>query len=485
VDDALSIQSLERYLADRFFDDRISLPDIGEKPDRKAAVVGGGPAGLACAYFLTLMGYPVTLFEAGKELGGIPRMAIPSYRLPRHVLNREIQYIVSLGVEIRTGIRIGSDLTLEEVRKAYDAVFLATGAVKEPELKVPGEKTGGVMRGLEFLRRVHAKEYVNLGQRVIVIGGGNAAVDAASTALRMGAQEVSLVCLEQRNDMPAWDKEIQDALEEGVRMVNGFGVNRVLVEDNSLSGVEFKRCTAVLDDRGVFNPQYDENELNLMKSDTVILSIGRRFDGSLGAQLGIAIAENDALDVHPLTLETSAKGVFAGGDAIDQPWTVSHAIGSAKRAAIAMDHYLRGNDLPDIADNGGLARTMREHLGIDAVTSSAERKVATVEDLNLAYVMRSPRHVVHRIPPGERIKDFREITPVMDDTSAIEEAKRCLSCGMCRLCGNCYLFCAEGAVQLDPQSGRFAVDYEYCKGCGVCQNECPCGYIVMITESEA
>ncbi|MBW1801755.1 MAG: 4Fe-4S dicluster domain-containing protein [Deltaproteobacteria bacterium] len=192
-----------------------------------------------------------------------------------------------------------------------------------------------------------------------------------------------------------------------------------------------------------------------------------------------------ALEVDPLTLETSIKGVFAGGDATDQPWTVSQAIGSAKRAAIAMDHYLRGDDLRDLAHRGALARTMREHLGLELFNPSGERRVAALEDLKLSYVVQSARQTPSRLSPSERMGNFNEMTSGMDAEKALEEAKRCLSCGVCRLCGNCYLFCPEGAVQLDPQSGRFAIDYDYCKGCGVCQNECPCGFIIMISESEA
>ncbi|MFH1351891.1 MAG: NAD(P)-binding protein [Pseudomonadota bacterium] len=485
VDEGLSVQALERNLADQFFDKPFAPPVLRDKQDKKVAVVGAGPAGLACAYFLTLMGYPVTLFEARAELGGIPQTAIPPYRLPRDILNKEIRNILSLGMEVKTGCRVGSDLALDELMKTHEAVFLATGAAKEPRLNIPGEESEGLMRCMDFLTRVHQKDDISLGNRVLVIGGGNAAMDAASTALRMGAGEVALVCLEGRDEMPAWDYEIKDALEEGVQIINGFGINRLLTEDNRTRGVEFKRCTAVFDDKGAFNPRYDDTALNIIEADTVILSIGRTFDSAFAVRMNLDTTKKGSIAVNPITLETSMKGVFAGGDAADQPWTVSEAIGSAKRAAIAMDHYLRGDDLRGLAERGALARTMRMHLGLDPVTPSDKRKIATLEDLNLSYVVQSAGQSPIRLSPSERITHFNEITLGMDAAVALEEAKRCLSCGVCRLCGNCYLFCPDSAVQLDPQSGRFAIDYDYCKGCGVCQNECPCGFIIMISESEA
>ncbi|MBW1801756.1 MAG: FAD-dependent oxidoreductase [Deltaproteobacteria bacterium] len=255
VDEALSIQAMERHLADRFFDKAFAPPVLREKQKKSVAVVGAGPAGLASAYFLTLLGYAVTLFEARDELGGIPQMAIPSYRLPGEVLDKEIQDILSLGIEVKTGCRLGSDLSFDELRKGYDAVFLGTGAAKEPLLNIPGDESQGVMKCMDFLTRVKRQEEMSLGDRVLVIGGGNAAIYAASTALRMGTGEVTLVCLEARDEMPAWDYEIEDALEEGVRIINGLGVNRLLQEVDRIRGVEFKRCTAVFDEKGSLKPQ--------------------------------------------------------------------------------------------------------------------------------------------------------------------------------------------------------------------------------------
>jgi len=190
------------------------------------------------------------------------------------------------------------------------------------------------------------------------------------------------------------------------------------------------------------------------------------------------------LKVNPATLETSIQGVFAGGDIIDQHWSVSDAVGSAKKAAIAMDHYLRGRELREISEKGILATTMREHLGLDENAVLNSQQVAIFQDLNVAYISLSPRYIPKKLPPDDRIKNFEEITVAMNPEEAVQEAGRCMSCGVCRMCANCYLFCPDGVVQLDTETGRYAIDYDYCKGCGVCQNECQCGVLVMKTEGE-
>jgi len=482
LDGATSVRGIERYLADHFLEKEVEPPLMRQKQGKKTAVVGSGPAGLACAYFLTLLGYEVTLFEARNEVGGIPQMAIPSYRLPRDVLNKEIQQILSLGMEVRSGCRIGKDMAFSELRE-YDALFLATGAHRELSLNIPGEAYGTVYGGLDFLSRIQSKESVQLGEKIIVIGGGNVAVDAAMSSLRLGAKDVSLVCLEKRDEMPAWEHEIEEALEEGARIINGLGPMRFLEKERRLAGIEFKQCTSVFDESGAFNPQYDETHTTSMEADTVIMAIGQAAELSFLENEGIAMSPQGGLDVDPETCETSVQGIFAGGDIIRQPWTVSHAIGSAKRAAIAMDHYLKGRDLREMAGNGSLARTMRGHLGLDEHAATNERKVATFQDLNMAYTHGSSVTSADRISPSERTGNFREINKGIMPEDADREAGRCLSCGVCRMCGNCYLFCPDGAVQLDADTGRYAIDYDYCKGCGVCQNECPVGTIIMETES--
>ncbi len=483
LDGATSVHGVERYLADQFSDKQVKPAFFREKQGKKMAVVGSGPAGLACAYFLTLLGYEVTLFEAKNELGGMPRSAIPSYRLPRDILNKEIQSILSLGIEVKTGCSVGKDVDFSKLLE-YDAAFLATGAHQSLSLNIPGEASEGVYGGLDFLSRTNLKESIHLGEKILVIGGGNVAIDVAMSSVRLGAKEISIVCLENREEMPAWEHEIEEALEEGILITNGLGPRKFVHKNGQLTGIEFMRCVSVFDEAGSFNPQYDEADITTLEADTAIVAIGQVADLSFAEEQGIPIMGKGVLKTDPETLETSIQGLFAGGDIIDQPWSVSHAIGSAKRAAIAMDHYLRGNDLREMAEKGSLARTMRAHLGLDESAVSSSQEVAAFQDLNLAYCHPAPMRAPQKLPSADRTKSFKEMNIGLSPEDARQEAERCLSCGLCRMCGNCYLFCPDAAVRLDSKAGRYAIDYEYCKGCGVCQNECPTGAIIMESEGE-
>ena len=284
--------------------------------------------------------------------------------------------------------------------------------------------------------------------------------------------------------MPAWEHEIEEALEEGILITNGLGPRKFVHKNGQLTGIEFMRCVSVFDEAGSFNPQYDEADITTLEADTAIVAIGQVADLSFAEEQGIPIMGKGVLKTDPETLETSIQGLFAGGDIIDQPWSVSHAIGSAKRAAIAMDHYLRGNDLREMAEKGSLARTMRAHLGLDESAVSSSQEVAAFQDLNLAYCHPAPMRAPQKLPSADRTKSFKEMNIGLSPEDARQEAERCLSCGLCRMCGNCYLFCPDAAVRLDSKAGRYAIDYEYCKGCGVCQNECPTGAIIMESEGE-
>lgn len=478
LDGVTSVQAIERYLADHFFDKYIKPPILREKQAKKTAVVGSGPAGLACAYFLALMGYEVTVFEALNELGGVPQIGIPAYRLPRNILNKEIQDVFSLGIEVRSGCKVGKDIEFSELLE-YDAVFLATGAHRESSLNIPGEEYKGVYRGLEFLSRFNKKESIDLGKKILVIGGGNVAIDVVRTLLRLDSQPI-LLYRRTRMEMPAFSEEVDEALEEGAQMQYLLSPTTILKSEKKGLFVECARMKiegSDPDGRACVVPLEGENAS--FQADQIILATGEVPNLSY-------LPENFQLTNGLLWVnewgQTNLENVFAGGDIIDQPWTVSEAIGSAKRAAIAMDHYLRGNDLREIAKKRSLARTMREHLGLDGNAISSDRKVATIQDLNLVYSSPSSRRTITKLPPSYRVGNFKEISSGLNSEEAREEAERCLSCGVCCMCGNCYLFCPDGAVQLDSKNGRYAIDYEYCKGCGICQNECPAGAIAIKPE---
>lgn len=485
MDGALSIQAIERYLADHFFDKKTRPLGVRKKQDKKTAVVGSGPAGLACAYFLALMGYDVTVFETQAEPGGMMGQVIPRYRLPKEVLARDLENIREAGVDIRTNTPIGKDLTLSSLQQAgYEALFISVGAPLSRKFDIEGVALDGVSWGVEFLREVNSGRAAGLKGDVVVIGGGNVAIDVAMTALRIGADSVQLVSLESRAEMPAHSWEQDDALEEGVSFHNGWGPKRILGENGSVVGIELKRCASVFDKQGRFAPVYEETVTKNLKAEAVIMAIGQATDLSFLQGSGIRVDPGETIRVQPETMETTVAGIFAGGDIIDQPRSVCEAIGSGKRAAIAMDHYLRGDDLREIVETGSLAWTMRGHLGLDGSAESVNRKTATLDDLNLAYCSSLAPRQPRRLPPVDRVGNFNEIGIAMSLEEVSQEAVRCLSCGVCRMCGNCYLFCPDSAVQLDSTTGCYAIDYDYCKGCGICQNECPAGAIMIEVEGE-
>jgi NADPH-dependent glutamate synthase beta subunit-like oxidoreductase len=480
LDGATSIQAIERYLADHFFNASFTPPITRATQGKKTAVVGSGPAGLACAFFLAMMGYEVSLFEALDELGGIPQIGIPAYRLPKDVLNKEIDDILSLGIEVKKRCRVGVDMPFSQLLD-YDVVFLATGAHREPPLGIQGEERLGVYRGLKFLSQFNREKSIELGEKILVIGGGNVAVDVVRTLFRLNRHPL-LLYRRTRTEMPAFSEEIDEALDEGVEI-------QYLLSPTAIHKSNHKRL--VLECAKMRNEGFDKDgrarvvpikgESIVFQADQIILATGEAPDLSyLDQDLQVA----DGLIQTNEWGQTNYDKVFAGGDIIGQPWTVSEAIGSAKRAAIAIDHFLRGEDLAELAKRGALAHTMREHLGIDGDAPNVQREMAAIQDLNLAYGSPLTRRKGGKLSLGDRTKNFDEVNLGMGHEEALQEAERCLSCGVCKMCGNCYLFCPDSAITLDPEIDRYVINYEYCKGCGICANECPVGAISIQSEGE-
>ena len=349
LDEPIGIQYLHRFMADLdLAGENPFVPEIGEERKEKVAVIGAGPAGLAAAYFLRKKGYQVTVFEKLPVAGGMMAVGIPAYRLPRDILASEIKIIRDMGVEIKTGVTFGEDITLKSLKEdGFDSVFLGTGLHLSRGLNIPGEDLPGVLKGVDFLRDSALGKAVTVGNKVIVIGGGNVAVDVALTARRQGAEDVSLVCLEKRDEMPAWDYEIEEALEEGVKIINSLGPARFLDKGGTFSGVEFKECTAVFDESGAFRPKYDESKLSVIEGETVIVAIGQAADLSFAEGQGIATTRRGGLEADPLTLATPLKGVFAGGDVFYGPRSVVEAVECGKEAAESIDRFLNGRDLKE------------------------------------------------------------------------------------------------------------------------------------------
>lgn len=335
VDEAIAINDVKWFLSEQ--DNDGNLPEITPAKNRKVAVIGAGPGGLSCAYYSALKGYTVTVFEKDEEPGGVLRYGIPEYRLPKAILNRDIEHIRRCGVEIQCSTALGKDFTLDGLTKqGYEALFLGVGCSVGAPLGIGEDQISGVMQGVDFLKAAAQSEMIELGKRVIVIGGGNVAVDVARTAVRLGAEEVRMVCLEDRDEMPAHIDEIHEAEAEGVFIDNCWGPLEIVPgQDGSLiKGICFKQCTRVFDADGKFSPVYDESCCMGIESDTIILAIGQRVDPALVEFFGpIETSRGNIISVDSTTFQTSVPGVFAAGDATSGPRTVIQAIAGGKEAA--------------------------------------------------------------------------------------------------------------------------------------------------------
>lgn len=463
---AIAIHVQERFLADWAYErglrDLKGLKGIPSDPldpsVPSVAIIGSGPAGLSCAYQLARKGYPVTVFEAQDKPGGMMRL-IPEYRLPREILGYEIAAIESLGVEIRTGVRLGKDLSLDDL-KDYKAILLAVGQSVSRKLGVSGEKATGVLHGIEFLRRLDQGEKPSLGSKVAVIGGGNTAMDAGRSARRLGA-EVSILYRRSRHEMPASDEEIEEALEEGIQIEYLVAPVEVLTKKGQVSGL---KCTKMQlgepDESGRRRPVPVSGSEYTIKVDTVIPALGQVADLSF---LEKDIKTEREYIVVDDSGATTRLPIFAGGDVATGYGTVTHAVGSGKRAALAIDHLLRGETLegfPPLDRN------------VHAVPRDMAAIVVSFGDLNLVYFEEEPRPRQAQAPAKERVKDFTEVNRGFDEEIAIAEAARCFSCGTCNQCDNCLIFCPDLAVLRDGEK-PYVFNYDYCKGCGICFTECP------------
>jgi len=439
VEEPIAIQTLHRFLSDTDMkSDEPYVPEVPEAREEKVAVIGAGPAGLSAAYFLRLKGYPVTVFEKLPVAGGMMAVGIPEYRLPRDILAAEIKTIEDMGVEIKTGVAFGADITLESLKsKGFQSVFLGTGLHLSRPLNVDGEDLPGVLKGVDFLRQAALGEDVAVKGRVLVIGGGNVAVDVALTAMRKGAETVTLACLEKRDEMPAWDYEVEEALEEGVKIVNSLGPERFLADGGALTGIRFKACTSVFDESGAFNPAYDETDLTTIEADTVIVAIGQAADLAFASSEGVATTQRGGLEADPVTLQTPVDGVFAGGDVIYGPRSVVEAVECGKEAAESIHRYLNGLDL-----------------------NEGREKDWSYEKPPIEHEPFLPRTPMRHLAPDERSGNFKEVALGFNEDEARAEAARCLKCGICSECFMCVKACLAEAVDHDA----VAVDREITVG---------------------
>jgi len=402
VDEPIAICDIKRFLADQVDLDKIERPRV-KRLGKKIAIIGAGPAGLAAAHEFVLLGYDVTIFEAAPEPGGMLRYGIPEYRLPRHLVNQDIGYIQSLGVEIKTNTRVGGKVKLEDLQRNFQAVFVATGAHESLKLRIPGEDTPGIISGVDLLRAVNAGQKVDVKGKVLVIGGGNVAVDAARVALRKGAKEAHILYRRERKDMPAMVNEVKAAEEEGVHLHFLTAPTKILGHNGQVSGVILRKVKAIeRDEADRTKPEYAGGEEKVMDADIVVVAIGQAPSlASLGTDL----------KVNPHTLTTNLPGVYVGGDAVSGPTIVVKAMASGKSAARYIHRYL--NNKPEYYE---IIRRHSEKLGQDEYRSR---------------IPVQKKHPTQEETAGERIKDFREIERTYSQPEAQAEARRCVGRRIC------------------------------------------------------
>jgi len=463
VDKPIAIRSLKRFALE-FGGDRMIKPEAKTVHSERVAVVGSGPAGLACAYYLRKLGYPVTLFEAYSELGGMLRVGVPQYRLAREVLNSEVQRLIGMGVEIRANTRVMSlDLLLD---MGYKAIFLTIGAHQSLRMGIEGEDSPGVIDGATFLREVNLGLRPSLGERVAVVGGGNVAIDAARTALRLGAREVNLLYRRSRDEMPAAHTEVEQALEEGVEILFLVAPTRIRREGGHLVVSCVRMELGDPDASGRRRPvPIDGSEFD-KEFDTLIGAIGQA--PQTPGDFRIRMGRGATIQVDPVTLNTNRAGVFAGGDAVTGPATVVEALAAGRLAASRIDDYLR-HRYPVAG------RETRESLAGELLPET------------IKMIMKIGRVEPPILPPEARAKDFKPVELVYDWEVATNEARRCLRCGIgaeilfqdkCATCLNCLRVCPYHVPYLDD-TGTIQILPDQCQSCGICVAECPAKAIVL------
>ena len=448
LDAAVSIHSVERFLGDQAIAQGWKLPPAAAASGKRVLVVGAGPSGLSAAYHLARLGHQVVVQEAGPLPGGMMRFGIPKYRLPREVLDAEVQRIVDMGVQIQYQTKVQNVLASMQ-QGGFDAVFLAVGAHIARRAFIPAGDSARVLDAVAVLRSMEGEDKPMLGRRVVVYGGGNTAIDVARTARRLGATEAIIVYRRTREKMPAHDFEVEEALQEGVMIkwlstIRQAGASSIMVEKMAL------------DDKGFPQPT---GQFETLEADSVVLALGQDVDLSLIEGVpGLAV--DDGVVRVDASMMTGHPGIFAGGDMVPAERNVTVAIGHGKKAARHIDTWLRGS----------------------VFTPPPKAELASFDKLNTWYYSDAPKTAQPVLDIIRRQSTFDEVQGGLDEDNALFEARRCLSCGNCFECDNCYGVCPDNAViKLGPGKG-FAFNLDYCKGCGICVAECPCGAIKMVPE---
>ena len=438
IDEAVAIDEVKRFIAERDLNAETryipekTVPSLKGEFEEKIAIIGAGPAGLSCAYFLALTGYKPTIFEKNAEPGGMLRYGIPSYKLEKDLLAAEIDVIRQLGVEIRCGVEVGKDITIEELREqGYRGFYAAIGCQRGRKPGISGENARGAYTAVDFLREAGAKESFGLEGDVVVVGGGNVAIDAARISSRCTDAKISMFCLETREKMPASNEEIEEALEERINLNCGWGPKEVLEEDGHVSGVVFKKCTRVFDAQGRFSPEYDENDTITVPCRHVIFSVGQAIDwGHMLDNLHVELRPNGGAIANKLTYQTSEPDIFVGGDVYTGPKFAIDAIAAGREGAISLHRYVHEHCTLTIG------RNRRDFIELDK------------ENIKVDAYDTSGRQIPPKADVKEQAKTFRDLSHSLTEEQVKKETSRCLSCG---------------ASVVDPNK---------CIGCGICTTKC-------------
>ena len=437
IDEPIAIDEIKKFIAakeinekDRYIPKTVNHE--GKQFEEKIAIVGAGPAGMSAAYYLRCKGYPVTVFEREDKAGGMLLNGIPSFRLEKDVIAAEIEVLKTMGVEFRFGIDVGSDVTIQQLRdEGYKAFYIAIGARGGRMAGVPGEDAKGVMSGIEFLNKVNKdEEHMKLSGKTVVIGGGNVAMDVARTALRAGSDDVSMYCLESRDEMPAAKDEIEEALEENISINNGWGPKEIITENGRVKAVVLKKCTSVFNEEKRFAPVYDENDTITIECDNVLLSIGQQIIwGNLLAGTKVELNKNGTAKADPVTYQTAEPDIFVGGDVYTGPRFAIDAIAAGKEGCVSIHRFVhKGHSLT-------LARDLRHFIELD-------KNNLDIEEYDNAKRQRPGRK------SGDAASTYRDLREIFTEEQLKTEASRCLGCG---------------ATVVDPNK---------CIGCGLCTTKC-------------
>lgn len=450
LDQSVSINAVERFLGDQAIKLGWAFDAPASDSSKRVLVVGAGPSGLSAAYHLARLGHRVTIHEAGPMAGGMMRFGIPKYRLPRDVLEAEIQRILDLGVTLKLNTKV-DDIEATMQQGGFDAAFLAVGAHIAKRAYIPAGEAARLLDAMQVLRGMEDEEQPLLGRRVVVYGGGNTALDVARTAKRLGATDAIIVYRRTREKMPAHDFEVEEALQEGI-LIKWLSTIKNMSDEGTLTVEKME-----LDASGFPQPT---GEIETLEADSLVLALGQDVDLSLlNGVPGLEI-EDGVVQVGD-NMMTGRPGIFAGGDMVPSERTVTVAIGHGKKAARHIDAWLRDT----------------------CYVPAPKHELATFERLNTWYYEDAPKQVQPTLDLIRRQSTFDEVVGGLDESNALFEARRCLSCGNCFECDNCYGVCPDNAIIKRGPGLRFEVNYDYCKGCGICRAECPCGAIVMVPEA--